>query len=395
MRALFAGLHARRIACSVGLGICAAACYGGGGSAATPANDTTGSCPAETRELNRAKIRGCLGQGASEPSCLDALFAPYLASHTTSDALALLQCLEDHDTRILADCHPVAHSIGRLTFLRAQAVDTSFAACDATCHSGCYHGAMERFLRGNAAEGEHITLQELQVRAASACDPNVEARLHFQCLHGLGHALLYYSGYALNASLTICSSTGAGWNEGSCWGGVFMENVVAADSKARDLSPTDVHYPCDAIDDRYRDTCYQMQTSRMAEMGLDSARIVVECRNAGRHRSMCMQSLGRDLSNAVRTGDPASAIAVCETGQAEDTSACTGGVVSALIDNAWDGRYALPFCAKYPADASSADCFALSVEHLKSLYGKTSDEVAGECARYVPGNAVCAAAALR
>jgi hypothetical protein len=395
MRAPPTGLRARGVL-AIGLGLAAVACYGskspapaGGGGETTPSF----TCPNETSDVAHEKVKACLGTGPSEPTCLDAIFAPYLETHTTAEALALLQCFEDHDTTLLGDCHPIAHSIGRLTFVHAKTVDASFAACDATCHSGCYHGAMERFLRGDSTSSDHITLQELQVKAATACSTTTDSRLLFQCLHGLGHALLYYSSYALKASLSICSSTGAGWNEASCWGGVFMENIVAADPTQRDLSPTDYHYPCDALDDRYGDTCYQMQTSRMSEMGLDSAHIIVECRKANAHRPMCMQSLGRDLSNAVRTGDPKAVVAVCETGVAEDTSACTGGVVDALIDNTWDGRYALPYCALYPDEASATDCFASSMGHLKGVYGKTTDDLVAECNTLVPGSALCLAAA--
>jgi hypothetical protein len=252
---------------------------------------------------------------------------------------------------------------------------------------------MERFLRGDRASTDHLSFQEIQAKAATACNPNLDTRFRFQCLHGLGHAVMYYSEYALKASLSICSATGAGWNEGSCWGGVFMENLVAADKSLRDVSATDYHYPCDAIDDAYGDTCYQMQTSRMTEMGLSPAQILVECRKAGAHRPLCMQSLGRDLSNSVRTGDPASVVAVCNTGDPADTSACTGGVVDALIDNTWDGRYALPYCTGYPDAATVSDCFALSLVHLRDLYGETSEQAAAECAKYVPGNTACPAAA--
>lgn len=402
LRASSAPPRARGAASALALGACLVACYGSGKSQAGPGpgDTTTGGspgpafvCSAETADLNHTKIEACLGQGATSGACLDGLFAPFMASHTTADALALLQCLEDKDTAVLGNCHPIAHAIGRLTFRETKTVDGAFAACNATCHSGCYHGAMERFLRGDAPEGAHLSLQELQAKAATACAPTLEPRFRFQCLHGLGHALMYYSDYALVASLTLCSSTGAGWNEGSCWGGVFMENLAAADPARRDLSPTDVHYPCNAIDERYGDSCYQMQTSRMSEMGLDSARILVECRKAGAHRPTCMQSLGRDLSNAVRLGNAAAVVAVCETGVAADTSACTGGVIGALIDNTWDGRFALPYCAAYPSAATGADCFAQSVGYLKAMFAKTTEDLTAECAQYAPGSAACAAAA--
>src|SRR5690349_24010251 len=53
---------------------------------------------------------------------------------------------------------------------------------------------------------------------------------------------------------------------------------------------------------------------------------------------------GRDLSNDVRFGDGRAAAQKCELVDGTGRAACMRGVVYALIDNTWDGRYALPFC---------------------------------------------------
>ena len=203
--------------------------------------------------------------------CLDRLFREALTTHSTLDALALVQRYEAEDPEFRRDCHPIVHAIGRETYRLKGTIHDSFAACDQTCHSGCYHGSVERFLRGENiyAEAErHPSAAELKQKAAIACDPKIAMRLRFQCLHGLGHALLFFSRYQLGQSLEACDVLPEAWSRSSCYGGVFMENVSNATPETRDLSPTDYHYPCSKLDAKFRGECYVMQTSRMTEMGL-------------------------------------------------------------------------------------------------------------------------------
>jgi hypothetical protein len=44
------------------------------------------------------------------------------------------------------------------------------------------------------------------------------------------------------------------------------------------------------------------------------------------------------------------------------------GVVYALIDNTWDGRYALPFCAELSQENDRNACFQTSAHYLKSIF---------------------------
>jgi len=341
-------------------------------------------------------IEDCLGRGAEREVCLDGVFGGYLANHTTTEALGLLQCLMDADANIELDCHPVAHAIGRDTFSAKGTVDAAFGACDPTCHSGCYHGVMERFLRGDSADtGGHISFAELAAKVATACDPSVDQRLRFQCLHGLGHAIMYYSGYALDTSLHLCDATADDWSKSSCYGGVFMENLVAADPSLRDLSPTDYHYPCDAVAEPYKGDCYSMQTSRMSEMGLGPAAILAECAKAGAYEASCSASLGRDLSNEARVGDPRAVAQVCELATGEQRDACTRGVIYALADNTWDGRYAFRYCRLYTTIEDAAYCYEITAAYLKSFYERTTIDLVAECIQDVPGNQACLAAAAR
>jgi len=360
-----------------------------GGAAIPPAASGAG--------LTLAAVKTCLGKGGEASRCLDNLYRAYLQTNTTADALGMLQTYEDADTDIRLACHPVTHAIGRETFRKTGTVHDSFAACDQTCHSGCYHGAMERFLRGDAADDEaHISERELFERAVSACDPDEAVRFRFQCLHGLGHALMFFLDYQLERSLAGCDEFGDAWSRSSCYGGVFMENVHTATPEKRDLSATDYHYPCSKLGTQYKADCYMMQTTRMAEMGLSVERQFEECRAAGSYAHVCIQSIGRDLSNTARIGNPRSVAADCERGQtATERQACTRGVAYALVDNTWDGRYAFPFCATFGGADDQSYCFAISSTYLKNTYAKSPDAIAADCKQYAPAYPACTEAAAQ
>lgn len=362
------------------------------------AQENPSTTPLSTATLPTAQaIKSCLDQ-AGGAECLDNLFRDALKEHSTQEVLQLIQRFESEDPELRRDCHPVVHAIGRETYRIKGNIHDSFSACDQTCHSGCYHGSVERFLRGDAVYTQvdrHPSAAELKQKAALACDPNIPVRLRFQCLHGLGHALMFFSRYQLAASLDACDGLPEEWSRNSCYGGVFMENISSATPDSRDLSPTDFHYPCDKLATKYRGECYVMQTSRMTEMGLGSERIFQECEKAGAFSEQCELSLGRDLSNDVRLGNSRGTAQKCELATGESRRACMRGVVYALVDNTWDGRYALPFCATFSQEAEQTACLKVSAEYLADTFEKSPTEIVGECSKFFNRPALCAGIASR
>ena len=330
-------------------------------------------------------LKLCLA-GANSAACLDRIFRDVLKTHTTRSALQVIQRFELQDPEVRRDCHPIVHAIGRETFRIKGNVHDSFSACDQTCHSGCYHGSVERFLRGEDIYSQverHPSQAELKQKAAAACDSDVPVRLRFQCLHGLGHALMFFSRYKLAPSLEACDALPEEWSRQSCYGGVFMENVSSSTPELRDLSPTDYHYPCNTIDPKYRGECYVMQTSRMTEMGLSASRLFDECQRTGEYDLPCTVSIGRDLSNDVRTGQSRPTAQKCESVAGERRLACMRGVIYALIDNTWDGRYVLPFCVAFADDGDQQSCIKESIGYLKTTFQKSTEEITNDCAQHL------------
>jgi len=359
--------------------------------------DSSAGAASDTAPPSLAAIKLCLNQPNS-PECLDKLFRDALKKQTSHEVLQSIQRYEKEDADLRRDCHPVVHAIGRETYRLTGTIHESFAACDQTCQSGCYHGSVERFIRGEdiyAQANRHPSAAELKKKTALACDPKLADRYRFQCFHGLGHALLFFSRYQLVASLDVCDALPNDWSQSACYGGVFMENISNATPELRDLSATDYHYPCNKVAAKYRSECYVMQTSRMSEMGLSTEKIFQECDTSGEYRYQCAQSAGRDLSNYVRLGQVQPTAQKCQAAGGDFKRACIHGVVYALIDNTWDGRYALPFCAALTDGSDQTDCYRESIAYLKGTFEKSAADIVNDCRQLVNPSERCAEIAAR
>jgi hypothetical protein len=194
---------------------------------------------------------------------------------------------------------------------------------------------------------------------------------------------MFFSRYKLVPSLEACDALLEEWSRHSCYGGVFMENVFNSTPELRDLSATDYHYPCNGIDPKYRSECYVMQTSRMTEMGLSISGLFEECQKSGEYDLPCTISIGRDLSNDVRVGQTRPTAKKCESVTGERRLACMRGVIYALIDNTWDGRYVLPFCVAFGEESDQQACIKESIGYLRTTFQKSTEEITDDCSQYL------------
>lgn len=335
-------------------------------------------------------------QSKDSALCFDTYFREYLKTRDTKKTLAEIDALQNKDTNIRLFCHEIVHSIGRETLKKTGTIGNSFNACDQTCHSGCYHGAMERFLRGEegakygTSDRTHVNEEEFKKKFISACSNNEPVNFRFQCLHGLGHAILFTLGYNLFKTLSWCDHLPADWDQKSCFGGVFMENITALDKSKRFLSKTDYHFPCNMVEEKYKSECYVMQTSRMFEMGLSTEKVAEECKKTGNYRKRCFTSLGRDKSNDVRSGHNIEVSKTCASFESEeDKNACVSGASFALSDNTWDGRYVFPFCESFEKEDDKRYCYNASINYLKISLVVSKNKILESCKSFVPGSTIC------
>ena len=138
-----------------------------------------------------------------------------------------------------------------------------------------------------------------------------------------------------------------------------------------------------------------MQTSRMMEMGLSTEQMLQECAKAGAYQIACAQSIGRDLSNEARVGQPRAAAQKCELARDDNRLACMGGVVYALVDNTWDGRYAMPFCAAFANNTDQEECFEMSIQYLRTFFEKPIEDIARDCSSHAADSPRCVELAVK
>lgn len=331
------------------------------------------------------KIKDCFSQ-TDPKKCLDNFVEGYSKNYPETKAiLNAMEVARTQDAGIENDCHNIAHAIGRYTYKKYNNIGDAFNACDQSCHSGCYHGVMERMFYSDEelSTKAHLTYKDIEKKMPGICDAskfsNPTPTVIFQCLHGVGHAVLFSLDYNLEDSLKACDLLKDDYERSSCWGGVIMENVTAFDKKKRDLKAGDNLYPCNKLDEKYKYSCYMMQTSVMFEYGLSAGQIADECKNA-EYPNACYISLGRDMSNFVRTGDIEYVRSTCETLTDDNYRRnCLDGTIYALVDNTWDAQFAFKFCNSMTNTENMYICYKDSLSYLRGVYQNTPEQLNQQC----------------
>jgi len=270
------------------------------------------------------------------------------------------------------DCHQPAHQIGRVSYEVFGA--SAFEKGDASCHSGYYHGAMEAFL---AEEGT----DDLAAEIGALCSIFETSFGIFECLHGVGHGVMAYENYDLPAALAACEELKDDFSIRSCYGGVFMENVVAGrglgaiSGHETEWVSDDSHFPCNAVGDSYdrRYECYQMQTSWMLTLNdYDFSGVARECQDAPLDMvAVCYKSLGRDAAGHTLR-DPKRILDICSEVSSEEGyyDSCVTGAVNVVIDF-WGPqlkRQAHELCQLVPERDSQVRCLGVVEGRLPELF---------------------------
>jgi hypothetical protein len=302
--------------------------------------------------------------------------------------------LQSNNEGVRADCHTITHNIGSATLARykgdaAEAIGSGGAMQDATmCGSGFYHGLIEYALR-EAASPKALVAKVKGMCADHTALPTTFAR--YQCLHGLGHGVMIFSGDNLPWALGMCDKLGDSWSEQSCSGGVFMQNFNPPDK----LSPfqsiyvkkNDLLYPCDWVRTKYKFYCYLQITQHiLAETNYDWKRAAATCSTApAPWNGICFQSYGRDASGASHYHADV-ADGYCKlTGK--QIAQCIYGVARDFANNDAGGTRAADFCNLQSAGTLRGFCF-YAVGTILGTLGHPDSWIKSTCAtlagRYAP-----------
>jgi mono/diheme cytochrome c family protein len=260
-------------------------------------NSTMGGSVAAGFKPDDTKIEDCK---ANDFHCYEQAFANI--SYNDGPKAALDKFDQDIKTPgpIESDCHRIAHAIGAGALSHYDGnVGQAFVAGRPSCTSGYYHGILERAFVG-------IDQSQLGSAARKFCaDAKIRKTkfIAYQCVHGLGHGLMIYTGYDLPVSLHTCDKLSSAWDALDCTGGVFMENYQSSYGvKSRWLKSKDLIYPCDAVGERYKYYCYDLVTARiLPKVKYNWTKAAAWCRKSEKNWvRICFQSMGRDASGFTR-----------------------------------------------------------------------------------------------
>jgi mono/diheme cytochrome c family protein len=317
--------------------------------------------------------------------CLEQAFGNLVYDEGPKPALDTLQRTLQTNSAVAGDCHRIAHRMGSAALSRFKdKVAPAFIAGSPVCASGYYHGIVERAFLGQPTD-------KLAVVARQLCDDRqiTEQRfLFYQCIHGLGHGLMIYTGYDLPGSLKTCDGLRAGFDRVSCSGGVFMENFNSSYGvTSKYLRKNDPIYPCNAIAERHKLYCYLLVTANILRLeNYDQARTAEACRRSERAWiKTCFESFGRDVSGIAGTS-ASKALASCRLAKGNERD-CLYGVSREIVNSDASGQRGGRFCAQVPgrhrahcyegvgsvlaslestAAALTARCRAISGRHAQS-----------------------------
>jgi hypothetical protein len=290
---------------------------------------------------------------------------------------------ESTEVRTLA--HQYVHALGRSVYDELPNPPAAFASCDSRFESGCYHGVLQRYFEDNP----NFTGGDVARLCSTTLTPGSNQNLRFQCLHGLGHGLTLFYNHNLLRPLRYCDFLSTEWERRSCYGGVFMENIVWAQRPANQqqlldgesVIPEDLHYPCNAVAEKYRSDCYFMQSSTILWLnGFDFGAGFAECDRApGKYVDLCYRSMGRDIAGYT-LHRPAPSHDLCTQGARNYIGSCLAGVAQTLInlDGTTDGAFR--FCGMAARDVEKYFCYQAIGYSVNSVAGG-ADQQRAECAR--------------
>jgi hypothetical protein len=263
--------------------------------------------------------------------CYERGFRAIVDAQDPGVALDDLDALYKTDAFVKRECHPLAHAIGHLAYAKYKSVTTAEQYARETCWSGYHHGLMESYI-------SQFDDRQLRTKMNGICKQDAThpySLAYYNCWHGLGHGLTIRFAQDVFHALRFCNAIRHDWERQSCYSGVFMQNIVANGSgmhRAVDLKPSDPIYPCDAVTEQQKPSCYLMQTSYVLQVKDWNLPVAFRICNRveARYVGTCYRSMGRDISGAALL-DPGTIVSQCGLGAAAHRAECIAGAAANAV----------------------------------------------------------------
>lgn len=284
-------------------------------------------------------------EDSNKSFCFQSFYKSLVEEYDEKVAVEDLKIRYEENPYIVSQCHPIMHVIGGTASERYPSVSAAYLQGDDFCWSGYYHGVMEGVI---ARIGEENLESDLNIICAEIPGKEKYNFDYFNCVHGLGHGISELKGNDLFVSLDLCGKLSGEWERQSCYGGVFMENVMIYTRYGTldYLKEEEPLYPCNVVDEEYKEQCYLGQTSFALQVTeYDFNKVFALCTEVeGPYRAICMQSMGRDAANQA-LHDTGKTRDLCYIPQNDsDRENCITGAVKEFISFYHNDKEGKDFC---------------------------------------------------
>jgi hypothetical protein len=237
------------------------------------------------------------------------------------------------------ECHDRGHDLGKVIYAELKDIPESLRACQNSCNSGCMHGVMmEAFteqkpdLYPDDGIAEHITLEDIDDKINEICTlDEVDGDYPYgDCLHGVGHALMFLADYDIDLGISYCDQFDDPRKAYYCATGGYMEYVGLRD--IRDTEFEELFYPCPESEHpaacfRYKMVYVFYRHYASGGVGKD---LILQCLNyTGLTRLGCFHGVGNAHIGYIVHGQT-NLTDVCSYGNQDDQYACIEGAMERM-----------------------------------------------------------------
>lgn len=268
-----------------------------------------------------------------------------LAKKDARVALAALREKATAQEKVARVCHDLVHELGHEAYETYGDFGQAMQYQDDLCNSGYLHGIIESHFKKS---------QNIFTTMQTVCDDYSEKSfIGWQCFHGVGHGLMYFTENDLPKSLTLCESYTNMEKRMTCSNGVFMENFNV-DQKvhvSKYVKASDPLYPCRKQKNVYKPDCYLYAPTYYLSMHKNHyTEALTLCKTAEKDfQLVCIGGVG---SQAMKEhiASPKFVESLCIQGSRDETTACIAGMVGLSINHFGGLTEAKALCGKLEKD---------------------------------------------
>ena len=289
--------------------------------------------------------------------CYETYYQTLVQKKDIKDVYIDLRRNFNKDNTVKLSCHQLTHAIGRAAAKKYLNISEAFKHGDSFCFSGYYHGVME----GIASKMDiNNFMREINSICSNISGKERHSFDYWNCVHGLGHGIMYVKDDEIFNSLKTCDLLNRSWEQTTCYSGVFMENLVV-DTKyhtSKYVKDNDTFYPCNVVEEKYKNVCIVKQTYHMLKINrFDFSKVFELCQQVpDAYIDTCYYGLGLEAATQS-TFSIAKTRTLCLLGKDfKQQSNCIRGATSEFIHNFNSANKAKQLCSSLPSYLKSI-CF--------------------------------------